>query len=147
MVENSGPMFDSSALPDDAALSARLGDKSFFYWTELVRFIGENYPGVFEPEWLFYGKKNGWVLRYKKSKSFCTLFPENNRLMIQIVFGANEREKAEVVLLELNPRVREAYESATTYHDGKWLFMSIESEDIIVDVKRLLTTKRKPKIQ
>ena len=63
----------------------------------------DNYPGVFTPDWIFGGKKYGWGLRFKKSKSFCTLLPERNRLLVQIVFGGEEREKAEKVLPELSP--------------------------------------------
>ena len=84
------------------------------------------YPDVFTPEWLFGGKKHGWSLRYKKSKSFCTLIPEKNRFALLIVFG-------------------DTYDKAATYYDGKWLLLTIDSNKIVEDVLQLLTVKRKPK--
>ena len=33
------------------------------------------------------------ALRFKKSKSFCSLIPEKNNLKILIVFGTEEREE------------------------------------------------------
>jgi hypothetical protein len=130
--------------PDNIELVAWLGEDNYQRWKQVVDFIENNYPGVFVPEWLFGGKKHGWGLRYKKSKSFCTLIPEHNRTMIQIVFGAAEREKVDAILPELASRARVEYESATTYHDGKWLFMAVDSDDVLTDIKRLLTIKRKP---
>ena len=65
--------------------------------------------------------------------------------MVQIVFGAEERAKAEKVLPELSPGVREAYTNATTYHDGKWLAVAVDRDKILDDIERLLMVKRRPK--
>ena len=40
---------------------------------------------------------------------------------------------------------RKTYDEAKTYHDGKWLFLTIDSEDVVEDVIKLLEIKRKPK--
>lgn len=137
-------MMDGSKHPNSKSLLECLGDVNYKRWVWLVEFIDDNYPGVFAPEWLYGGKKHGWSLRYKKSKSFCTLIPERDRLMIQIVFGKEEREKAEAVLPQIETRAREEYEAATTYHDGKWLFLEIDGDETLADVKKLLAIKRKP---
>ena len=114
-------MVDGDRQPDARSVAAWLGTDSYKRWTHLIEFIEGNYPGVFTPDWVFGGRKYGWGLRFKKSKSFCTLIPERGRLVVQIVFGGEEREKAEKILPELSPGVRETYTNATTYHDGKWL--------------------------
>lgn len=137
-------MTDKNAQPDDNGLAAWLGEDNYARWTYIVRFIETNYPGIFGPEWLL-GGKHGWSLRYKKSKSFCTLIPEKNRLLIQIVFGGSEREKAEAVLPELVSHARKDYIAATTYHDGKWLLLTVDSDLVLSDVERLLAVKRRPK--
>ena len=138
-------MTDGGREPDAKSLSAWLGRVIYKRWTRLCDYIETNYPDVFEPEWLFGGKKHGWGLRFKKSKSFCTLIPEMNRLVVLIVFGAEEREQAETILHELSPAVREAYKSATTYHDGKWLALAVEQDGMLRDIERLLTIKRHPR--
>lgn len=138
-------MLDGTGEPDAASVSDWIGVRNYRRWTNLLDFIEENYPGVFTPDWIFGGKKYGWGLRFKKSKSFCTLIPERNRLVVQIVFGREEREKAAKVLPELSPGVRDAYADATTYHDGKWLALVVDKDAILADVERLLAIKRKPK--
>jgi len=115
------------------------------FWRRVTDLITRNYPGLFEPEWLFGGKKHGWSLRYKKSKSFCTMIPEKGRFLLLIVFGAKERLGVELIRQELSAGTREAYDGATTYHDGKWLLLSVDDESIVADVEHLLAVKRKPK--
>jgi hypothetical protein len=61
------------------------------------------------------------------------------------VFGGEEREKAEKILLELTPSVRKAYTEATTYHDGKWLAIVADRRETLDDIEKLLAVKRKPK--
>ena len=123
-------LLDVEKQPDAKKLAAWLGPKCYRRWKEILRFIEAGYPGVFAPDWLFGGKKYGWGLRFKKSKSFCTLIPERNRLVVQIVFGGEERQRAEAILSELTVQVREAYTAAATYHDGKWVGIGVDSEEV-----------------
>jgi len=131
--------------PDAGSVQEWIGARNYRRWVMLRAFIDESYPGVFTPDWIFGGKKHGWGLRFKKSKSFCTLIPERNRLLVQIVFGGEEREKTEKILPELSLAVRHAYTNATTYHDGKWLALVLDSDEVQADIERLLAVKRKPK--
>ncbi len=145
MAESGLRMVDGESEPDAGSVARWIGAANYRWWTRLLEFIEGNYPGVFVPDWIFGGKKYGWGLRFKKSKSFCTLLPERNRLVVQIVFGGEEREKAEKTLPQLSPGVRAAYTNATTYHDGKWLAVVVDSDKVLDDIERLLTVKRKPK--
>lgn len=137
-------MLNRDVKPDDVSLAEWLGNNGYAYWTRLMNFIDSTYPGIFSPEWL-YGGKHGWSLRYKKSRSFCTLIPERDRLLVVIVFGGEERAKAEAILPELISHAREDYSSATTYHDGKWLALVVDGDDVMADIERLLAIKRKPR--
>jgi len=138
-------MVDGSGQPDAGSVAPWVGAQSYRRWRHLVEFIESSYPGVFTPDWVFGGKKYGWGLRFKKSKSFCTLIPERGRLVVQIVLGGKEREETEKILPELSPDVRKKYAEATTYHDGKWLAIVADRDAILDDIKRLLAIKRKPK--
>ena len=122
-----------------------MGNRAYKYWTQIKQLIAQNYPDVFTPEWLSGGREHGWSLRYKKSKSFCTLIPEKNRFALLIVFGADQRAKVEAMKDSLLPDTRKEYDQATTYHDGKWLLLTIDSNRVVEDVLRLLAVKRKPK--
>jgi len=122
-----------------------MGRKAFGFWTQISKWIAQSYPKVFAPEWLFGGRKHGWFLRYKKSKSFCSLIPEKSRFAILIVFGADERAKMEAIRPELSAPTREAYDNAATFHDGKWLYLPVSKAATIRDVQRLLAVKRRLK--
>lgn len=131
--------------PENSEIADWLGADVFEYWQSLTKFIEQSYPDVFLPEWLFGGKKHGWSLRYKKSKSFCTLIPEQNRFVLLIVFGGEERAKVESLKNRLSVPAQNIYNAATTYHDGKWALFPVDSEIVLEDVKLLLSVKRKPK--
>jgi hypothetical protein len=131
--------------PSDSEIVRWIGKEAFKYWKQVTRLIGRNYPGVFVPEWLFGGKKHGWSLRYKKSKSFCTLIPEKERFALLIVFGAEERANVDAIRESLSKQIRREYDNATTYHDGKWVLLTVNSATVVEDVRKLLAIKRKLK--
>ncbi|MDR2709810.1 MAG: DUF3788 domain-containing protein [Burkholderiales bacterium] len=135
---------DSSCPPNKEILEAWLGDKPYQLWKTLSELIDKNYPGVFVPEWLFGGKKHGWSLRYKKSKSFCTFVPERGRFILVIVFGKSEREAFERMRTTVTPQTQEIYDNATTYHDGKWMALTLKNKRSLQDAPVLLGIKRKP---
>jgi hypothetical protein len=131
--------------PTPKELESWLGKKASAFWRQVEKMIAECYPGVFAPQWLYGGKKHGWSLRYKKSKSFCTMIPEQGQCRLLIVFGAQERAAVEGIRRQLSARVQKAYDEATTYHDGKWLLLSIDNRTVYADAKALLAVKRKPR--
>ena len=132
--------------PKDSEVAEWVGDKAYEYWKQVTQFIERNYPNIFTPEWLYGGKKQGWSLRYKKSKSFCTFIPEKGRFSLLIVFGAEEREKVEAIKDGLSAQTRKLYDDATTYHDGKWVRVTVDSAKLVEDVRQLLAVKRKPSV-
>jgi hypothetical protein len=131
--------------PTDFLVVEWVGKEGYKYWKLITQLIEQNYPDVFTPQWLYGGKKLGWSLRYKKSKSFFTLIPEKNRFSLLIVFGAKEREKVEVIRGSLSKKTLREYDHATTYHDWKWLLLEIENDKVVKDIMLLLALKRKPK--
>ena len=145
MNESASCMTEAGNPPTDSAVAEWVGKEAYKYWELITQTIGRNYANVFTPEWLYGGKKHGWSLRYKKNKSFCTLIPEKNRLSLLIVFGKAEREKVETIRNRLAEKTQKEYDQATTYHDGKWLLLAIDSDRVIKDIMLLLAAKRRPK--
>ena len=145
MDENSLRMTEQGKTPTPKQIEGWLGRDAYGFWQRVTRLIEQNYPKVFIPDWLFGGKKHGWSLRYKKGRSFCTLIPEKNRLAILIVFGAEERRKVETIRRELSVRTRKDYDEAATYHDGKWLLITVDTYEVINDIELLLAVKRRSK--
>ena len=144
MNEKSVRITDPDKSPSPAQIETWLGKEDHRYWNHVIQWIDQNYPNVFTPEWLFGGKKHGWVLRFKKGQSFRTLIPEKSRFTIQIVFGGEERLKMKTIRDELSAQTRKDYDEATTYHDGKWLLLTVDGDKVVDDVERLLAVKRRP---
>ena len=138
-------MTDASQPPTSAQVEAWIGKKAYAYWKLIFSLIECRYPGVFSPDWIYGGQKHGWSLRYKKSKSFCTLIPERRRFALLLVLGRDERAKVESLQNDLSPETMRQYYEATTYHDGKWLLMIIDRGSRVNDVEKLFEIKRRPK--
>lgn len=145
MNETTLRMIDTGEPPTPSQLEAWLGKDAYEFWQRITQWIERNYQQIFSPEWLFGGIKYGWSLRYKKARSFCTLIPEKNRCANQIVFGAEERARVETIRNNLSESTQQSNDRATTYHDGKWRFLTVDSDRIVNDLERLLAMKRKRK--
>ncbi len=88
-------LLDKERVPSGKEVAKLIGADNFKRWKKVIKFIDDNYGGVFkQDEWLYGGKKHGWYLRFKKSKSFCQLIPEKNKFLLLIVFGAEERRRS-----------------------------------------------------
>jgi hypothetical protein len=135
---------DKSASPDESTVRDWIGPKAFQHWAKLQSWIDASYPGVFVPEWLYGGKKRGWVLRYKKTKALCTLMPGYRLLSVQVVLGRAEREKFEERRYVWRPQLVKLYDEARPYPDGKWLTVAIASADDRHELTELVSMKRPP---
>jgi hypothetical protein len=133
---------DKSSPPGERAVRDWLGDEAFKRWSDLRSWIEASYPGVFEPDWLYGGKKRGWSLRYKKTRALCTLLPAYRQLSVLVVLGRTERDKFEERRYSWSPRLVKLYDDARAYPDGKWLTVPITSADDLREIINLMTMKR-----
>jgi hypothetical protein len=134
-------MLNESHEPSDEELLTAIGAADL--WLDLRQYLEQNYD--FQPELVFYGKKYGWTIRYRKSgKTLCSLFPEHGAFTVLVVLGQQEGEKSVEILDELSPATQTLIGSATQLHDGKWLWIRVLKRAHVEDVKLLLAAKRKP---
>ncbi|MHA1211046.1 MAG: DUF3788 domain-containing protein [Candidatus Heimdallarchaeota archaeon] len=113
-------------------------------WEELMIFLNDTYD--FTQEKKNYGKKYGWVIRFRKSnKTWCALYPEKDCFAVQIIFGKKEVEKFREVTDDFSDFVVNKFETTKQLHDGRWMFFSISDMTLIEDLKKLMKIKRKPK--
>ncbi|CAG9191958.1 conserved hypothetical protein [Paraburkholderia sabiae] len=141
-VEIGDRIADKSSQPDERIVRDWMGPEAFEHWVELRSWIDASYPGLFEPDWLYGGKKRGWSLRYKKTKAFCTLLPAYRLFSVLVVLGRAEREKFDARRYSWSPQLVKLYDEAHAYPDGKWLTVPILSEDDRLEVKELMSMKR-----
>jgi hypothetical protein len=82
-------------------------------------------------------------LRFRRgSKTLLSMYPGTESFVVQIVLGQIEAEKA--FDLDLGKNVRRHLENTHQFHEGRWLFIKIESEQDLNDVKKLLLVKSRP---
>jgi len=74
--------------------------------------------------------------------SLVSLYPQHDGFVVQIVLGPTVVDAASQ--LPLGTNVRRALDGAQQYPEGKWLFIEVNSNEDIEDVKKLLLLKRKP---
>ncbi|WP_233838810.1 DUF3788 domain-containing protein [Paraburkholderia sp. ZP32-5] len=135
---------DKSAPPDARVLRNWIGADAYKHWTRMQNWIEASYPGVFEPDWLYGGKKRGWSLRYKKTRALCTLLPGYGVLSVLVVLGRAERAKFEERRYSWSPQLVNLYDEARAYPDGKWLTIVVSSVDDLHEVMDLVSMKRPP---
>ena len=134
-------MLDEDHDPAEKEILATIGVADL--WLDLKQYLDQRYD--FLPDQVFYGKKYGWTIRYRKSgKTLCSLFPESGAFTALVVLGRKEGEKASQILDKLSPATRKLIGSTKQLHDGKWLWIRVLEPAHVEDVKRLLATKRKP---
>ncbi len=135
-----GVFSDKDHQPTSTEIYMVIGAKKSL-WENLVRFIEESYHinGT-----LNYGGRNyGWELGFRKgSRPLMSAFPKKDGFTVQIVLGKKEVEEARK--LNLGKNVGTAFENARQFHDGRWLYVKVETEQDIDDIKKLLITKVKP---
>jgi hypothetical protein len=135
-------MLDEAHAPSEKEILAAIGEGDL--WLALKEYIDQKYD--FLPELLFYGKKYGWTIRYRRSgKTLITLFPEHGAFTALVVLGKKEGEKVAEMLDELSSATRGLIGSAKQLHDGKWLWIRVLEPAHVEDLKRLLAAKRKPR--
>lgn len=136
-------MLNKEGRPSEDEIIKTIGENSSL-WLEMHMYIEESYD--FAPELVFYGKKYGWTIRYRKSgKTLISLFPEEGAFSILLVLGKKEADKVESIIEKLSSNVRSIFEGTDQLHDGRWLWIRVFSKEDIESAKLLLTAKRRPK--
>ena len=132
-------MLNGSEKPTDNDIINTIG-ANLNLWIEMCNYLNENYN--FLPELVYYGKKYGWTIRYRKSgKTLCSLFPERGAFTVLIVLGKKEVEKTISMMDKLNSKVRTLIENAEQLRDGRWLWIRVLTKDDMESIKLLLNAK------
>jgi hypothetical protein len=136
-----GYFTDRSHKPSPEEIRAALGSL-YPLWERLTRFIDDNYQiaGKFS----FWGPaKSGWNLRYRmKGRALVALYPQEERIIAQVVLGKAQAEKA--LGLKLGEKVSQMLREAPQLHDGMWLSIPVLNEADAEDVEQLLLVKMQP---
>ena len=136
-----GCFTDPKHRPTAEEIRSALGS-CFPLWERLTNFIETSYK--IEGPWSTWGPaKSGWNLRYRrKGKSLTALHPQQERILVQIVLGKAQAERA--LQLQLGEKISRILQEAPQLRDGRWLFIPVTSESEAQDVEKLLLAKMRP---
>ena len=134
-------MTELKQIPTEQEMQLLIGTKKYFAWKNICAVIDSLYE--MDYQWNDGGKKWTYEYKYRRGgKTLCALYAKQDCLGIMIIFGKEERDKVEALRSSLSSRTLEVFDSAKTYHDGKWVMFD---ETIPMDdMKLLLNIKRRP---
>lgn len=130
-------------IPNKQKMIALLGSDLYDIWIQLSNTINNEYE--MDCTWNKGGK--AWIYEYKyrrAGKTLCALYAKKDCIGFMIIFGKNEREKFELIRDSLTKETQYIYDTAKTYHDGKWVMFNPKDRTMFQDYMTLLAIKRKP---
>jgi len=84
-------------------------------------------------------------LKFRQGKkAIVTVYIYDDRYDFQIIYGKAEREKFEAQRSEFSSLIQEIYDNSRTYHDGKWMMISVNDLETLEAVKQMVAVKKKP---
>lgn len=129
--------------PSSKDLLSLIGESLYEVWQGLCRLIDEKYE--MERIWNQGGKNWRYEYKYRRGgKTLCALYARENHIGFMVILGKDERQKFEVDRRNYSEETQMAYNSAQTYHDGKWIMFEPTDISLFNDFLKLLQLKRKP---
>jgi len=89
-------------------------------------------------------KNADWLKFCQGKKTILCIYLYEERYDFQIIFGKVEREKFEDVRNEFPKFIQDLYDEAQTYHDGKWMMITVKDIETLEAVKKMIIIKKKP---
>ena len=135
-----GAFVDKKHRPTTKEMLASVGTKRRL-WERLAHFVADNFRA--KDDMAFYGKNYGWAVRYRTGgKALLSMYPADGNFSVQIVLSRAAAKEAGS--LKLGKNVKNVLESAHEFPEGRWLFIRMESEQDLDDVRQLLLLKSRP---
>ena len=128
--------------PPVERMADHMSEASQGLWEHLVRWLGRTYGLEGEAAWE--GEERGWVVRYRRGdRPLVTLSPTvDGGFGALVVVGPSLWSAVEEA--DLSEHTRAAFETATAYADGRWLWMRVHDADTVEDICTLVALKSKP---
>ena len=84
-------------------------------------------------------------LKFRRAgKTVLTIYIREGRFDFLVVFGKAERAKFEARRDEFPQKIRDIYDAAKIFHDGKWIWFGVSDLETLEVVKELILIKKKP---
>lgn len=131
------------SIPSKQEMIELVGSDLYEIWSQLCYTINQKYD--MDCIWNKGGKSWAYEYKYRHSgKTLCALYAKNDCIGFMIILGKHERDKFELIRDSLTKDTQDIYDSAKTYHDGKWIMFNPLDTKMFEDFMKLLSIKRKP---
>ncbi len=133
-----GAFLDRTREPSRASVLETLG-RARAAWDDLEAHLTETYAleGSFH---FMYGPRFGWAIRFQRSgRLVMAIYPNRGKFTAQVVLG--QAQVAAAQRLDLSPRVMAVLKAATSYPEGRWLFIPVTSLRGARELRPLLALK------
>lgn len=111
-------------------------------WEHLCAHLEESYGVSPKIEHSVCSGAPGWNVKYKKGgRALCTLYPAAGYFTALVSVGSREAVEAELMLPLCSEYTRTLYNRTRLFNGGRWLMIEVRSEDVLEDVKRLISLR------
>lgn len=132
-------IFDSKLIkPDDSVLRHELG-KSKEYFDSICEYIESEYRDL-NPEWKYYSKKSGWILKlFNKKRNVLFIVHCSGYFRTAFTFG--DKAANLVFASSLPDNIKEGLKSAKKYSEGRTIQLEIKSNTDLGHILQLIKIK------
>ncbi|ARV13871.1 DUF3788 family protein [Polaribacter sp. SA4-12] len=124
--------------PTEKMLSVDL-EASYMFLTEIKEFIESEY-GHLKPEWKFYNKKTGWLLKlFHKKRNVLFVVPYYKYFRVAFTFGDKATNK--ILESELPETIKTKLSEAKKYMEGRIIEIDVKNEEEIKYILKLIQIK------
>lgn len=124
--------------PNDKMLSFDLGN-AITHFNKVCEFIEIEY-GNLKPEWKYYNKKSGWILKlFNKKRNVLFVVPCNKYFRTAFTFG----DKASEIIFnsELPEVIKKDLFETKKYAEGRTIQIEVKNENDLSNILKLIQIK------
>ncbi len=130
-------------VPTREDLISLMGSKTFAAWEKICGFIAHNYQ--MDTLWNKGGRGGIYEYKFRKGgKTLCALYAREQQFGFMVIYGKAERERFEMMRANFAEDIHQLYDAATTYHDGKWIMITMSDDTYFEAAKNMILIKRNP---
>ncbi|WP_170179765.1 DUF3788 family protein [Flavivirga rizhaonensis] len=129
---------DKLVEPNDKMLIYDLASTKI-YLDKISAFIENNY-GNFRPEWKFYNKKSGWILKmFTKNRNVLFVVPCDKYFRIAFTFG----DKATDLIFnsDLPDSIKKNLYDAKKYMEGRTIQLEVQTKNDLENILKMIKIK------
>lgn len=135
-------ILNSLHTPTFEEIKVYMNTEGYALWDGIHRFIQETYGSKPKTAYSKCSGKPGWNIKYQKSgKSICTLYPEKNGFVVLVVITLELASIVQNMKSEIGAEILNMINTAKPFNGTVWLMIPVYNENVLEDLKKILSLK------